>query len=76
MNIRKAEKNPVAGVRTFFVTSEKDPTVEYVVVEVKRDGTQYYCNCSDFFYRKLPFIHTNLFSNCKHGAAVKEAVNV
>jgi hypothetical protein len=74
MTIRKADKNPVAGVRTFFVTSEKDPKTEYVVVEVKRDGTVYYCNCGDFFYRKLPFIHTNLFSNCKHGAAVKEAI--
>ena len=74
MNVRRSEKNPVQGVRTFFVQSEKDPTQEYVVVEVKRDGTVYYCNCGDFFYRKLPFIHTNLFSCCKHGAAVKEAV--
>ena len=74
MKIRKAEKNPVQGVRTFFVQSEKDPTQEYVVVEVKRDGTTFYCNCSDFFYRRLPFIGTNLFSHCKHAVAVKEAI--
>lgn len=74
MKIRKAERNPVQGVRTFFVQSETEPDKEYVVVEVKRGGTMYYCNCSDFFYRKLPMIHTNLFSNCKHGNAVKEAV--
>ena len=75
MKVRKAEKNPVAGVRTFFVASETEPEKEYVVVEVKRGGTTLYCNCSDFFYRKLPFLGTNLFSNCKHGNAVKEAVN-
>ena len=74
MTIRKADKNPVAGVRTFFVASESDKNTEYVVVEVKRDGTTYYCNCGDFFYRKLPFIGTNLFSNCKHGNAVKDAI--
>lgn len=75
MNIRKADKNAVAGVRTFFVESESDPAIEYIVVEVKRDGTTYYCNCSDFFYRKLPFIGTNLFSNCKHGKAVKDKID-
>jgi hypothetical protein len=74
MTIRKATKNPVAGVRTFFVQSESNPKTEYTVVEVKRDGTVYYCSCNDFFFRKLPFIHTNLFSNCKHGNAVKEAI--
>ena len=75
MNIRKATKNPVAGVRTFFVQSESDPKIEYIVVEIKRDGTQLYCNCDDYFYRKLPMIHTNLFSLCKHCQAVKDAVN-
>lgn len=76
MTVRKAEKNPVAGVRTFFVPSDdpKKPEVEYVVVEVKRDGTQYYCQCSDFFFRRLPFIHTNLFAHCKHTAAVIAAI--
>lgn len=75
MKIRKADKNPVNGVRTFFVASETEKDVEYIVVEIKRDGTQYYCNCNDFFFRKLPMIHTNLFSNCKHAAAVKEAID-
>lgn len=74
LSVRKALKNPVAGVRTFYVASETDDT-DYIVVEVKRDGTTYFCNCHDFFFRKLPFLGTNLFSNCKHGAAVKEAVN-
>jgi hypothetical protein len=74
MTIRRATKNPVAGVRTFFVTSESEPDKEYTVVEIKRDGTTYYCNCGDFFYRRLPFIGTNLFSNCKHAAAVIEVI--
>lgn len=75
MKIRKADRNPFAGVRTFFVASETEPEKEYCVVEIKRNGTQYYCNCNDFFFRKLPMIDTNLYSNCKHGAAVKEAVD-
>lgn len=74
MNIRRADKNQIAGVRTFYVASEKIADTEYIVVEIKRNGTQYYCNCGDFMFRKLPFIHTNLFSLCKHAAAVKEAV--
>ena len=74
MTVRKALKNPVAGVRTFFVASESEPGTDYVVVEVKRDGTTYYCNCPTFSYRHLPFIGTNLFSNCKHGAAVIEVL--
>lgn len=74
MNVEMSKKNPVAGVRTFTVTSESDEDTKYIVVEIKRDGTNYYCNCNDFFYRKLPFIRTNLFSNCKHGQAVIEAI--
>jgi hypothetical protein len=74
MNVRLAKKNPVAGVRTFTVTSESEPDTKYVVVEVKRDGTTYYCNCPTFSYRHLPFIGTNLFSLCKHGQAVREAI--
>ena len=74
MNVRLAKKNPVAGVSTFTVTSESEPDTKYVVVEVKRDGTTYYCNCPTFSYRHLPFIGTNLFSLCKHGQAVREAI--
>ncbi|MBA0083652.1 MAG: hypothetical protein HRJ53_01515 [Acidobacteria bacterium Pan2503] len=74
--VERAEKNPIAGVRTFYVPSESEEGKRYQVVEIKRDGkTTYYCNCGDFFNRKLPFIGTNLFSNCKHGAAVKERVS-
>ena len=65
----------MAGVRTFYVTSESELDKKYMVVEINRDGrTTYYCPCNDFFARKLPFIHTNLFSNCKHGTAVIEAI--
>ena len=42
MTVLLAKKNPVAGVRTFTVTSESEPDTKYVVVEVKRDGTTYY----------------------------------
>ena len=77
MNIRMADRNQVAGVRTFYVGSEdpKKADVEYIVVEIKRDSkTTYFCNCGDFFGRKLPFLGLNLFSLCKHGQAVKDAV--
>lgn len=74
MTVEMAKKNPVAGVRTFTVTSETEPDTKYIVVEVKRDGTNYYCNCGDFMYRKLPFIHTNLYSNCKHIDALLKAI--
>lgn len=70
-----AQKNQVAGVRTFYVQSDSDPETEYIVVEIKRDGkTTYFCNCGDFFGRKLPFLGLNLFSHCKHGQGVKDAV--
>jgi predicted nucleic acid-binding Zn finger protein len=75
MTVTLAKKNPVAGVRTFTVTSETEADKKYIVVEVKRDGTHYFCQCSDFFYRKLPFIGTNLYANCKHITAILEAVN-
>lgn len=77
MTITMAAKNQIAGVRHFYVQSEnpKTPDVKYIVVEIRRDSkTTYFCNCDDFFTRKLPFLGLNLFSNCKHGAAVKEAV--
>jgi flavoprotein len=74
--VERAAKNPIAGVRTFYVPSDSEEGKLYLVVEVKRDGkTTYYCQCSDFFSRRLPFIGTNLFSLCKHGAAVKERVS-
>ena len=75
MTVERAKKNPVQGVRTFHVSSEEEPDKKYAVVEVKRDGTHYFCQCSDFFYRKLPFIGTNLYANCKHITAILEAVN-
>lgn len=74
MTVTMAKKNPVQGVRTFYVTSEKFPDEKYMVVEIRRDGTQYYCQCNSFFCRNLPFIDTNLFSNCKHSTAVIEAI--
>jgi hypothetical protein len=75
MNVRRAVKNPIQGVRTFYVESESEPGTEHMVVEVRRDGrTTYYCNCDDYFCRRLPFIHTNLFSNCRHSTRVIEAL--
>ena len=74
MTVTMAKKNPVQGVRTFTVTSETEADTSYIVVEIKRDGTTYHCQCGDFMYRKLPFIGTNLFSLCKHGEAVRKAI--
>ena len=76
MAIKLAARNSIAGVRTFYVDASNPANEPYLVVEVKRDGKIiYYCNCGDFFGRKLPFIGTNLFSLCKHGQEVKDAVS-
>lgn len=75
--VEMAGKNQIAGVRTFYVSSDnpKTPEKKYIVVEIKRDSkTTYFCNCEDFFARKLPFLGLNLFSHCKHGQLVKDAV--
>lgn len=76
MNIRLAEKNLIAGARTFYVKSEnpKTPDVEYIVIEIRRNGKiRHFCNCGDFFGRKLVFFDTNQFSLCKHAQEVKDA---
>ena len=71
-----AAKNLVAGARTFYVQSDKNPEIEYMVIEIKRNGQHhFFCNCGDFFGRKLIFFLTNQFSLCKHAAEVKEAVS-
>lgn len=73
-----AERNSIAGVRTFYVNSEdpKTPDVRYMVVEIKRNSkTRYFCQCDSFFARNLPFLDQNMFQHCKHGEAVRDAVN-
>lgn len=75
MNVSLAKKNPFAGVRTFYVDSETEEDVRYMVVEVKREGhSGYYCQCNDFFGRWLPLIGLNVGGFCKHIKATREAI--
>lgn len=65
--VRKAKKNAVPGVTTYYVPSEADPKQEYIVVAVDRDGiTIRFCQCPDFFTRRLPTFGTGHFEGCKH----------
>jgi hypothetical protein len=75
MTVTLAKSNLVRGARTFYVTSETEPGKKYIVVLIERDGHRIpFCQCTDCFARKLPFVFTNQFSHCKHGAAVIEAI--
>jgi hypothetical protein len=72
MKVRRAKRNPVKGVTTFYVTSEEDPKVEYMVVRFDNTPNKLtFCPCKDFFGRKLPHLGRNTFSHCKHGQKVR-----
>jgi hypothetical protein len=81
MKIKTAKRNPVDHVTTFYAPSETNPGTTYMVVRIvtnlERSGrfrkTQWFCQCDDFFGRKLPHLNTNTFSGCKHIKAAKEA---
>jgi hypothetical protein len=75
--MKRAKKNPTRGALTFYVPSEnpKYPKHRYMVVFVLRDGKWLaFCQCNDFFGRKLPHFGTNTFSTCKHIQKVKKEV--
>jgi len=75
MTVTLAKSNLVRGARTFYVESESEPGKKHIVVLVERDGHNIpFCQCNDFFGRKLAFVFTNQFSHCKHGVAVIEAI--
>jgi len=67
MTVTRAKRNPVKGTTTFYVDSETTRRKRYFVQRITKDRkTQWFCNCLDFFNRKLPHVHTNTFSHCKH----------
>lgn len=74
---RQAARNPINYTTTFYVPSESAPAKSYMVVRVVTDvasktrKTLWFCQCSDFFGRKLGHIGTNSFSGCKHIRAAK-----
>lgn len=73
--VRKAKTNASVGVTTYFVPSEADPKREYMVVEICRDGiTIRFCQCPDFFTRRLPTFGTGCFQGCKHCLRVVDAI--
>lgn len=81
MNVKKAKRNPVDHVTTFYVPSETTPGDTYMVVRIvdnlERSGrfrrTRWFCQCDDFFGRRLPHLNQNTFSGCKHIRKAKEA---
>lgn len=57
---------------TFYVTSEKNPDQKYMVVS---DGSGlFFCQCGDFFGRKLTGLINGGTELCKHGQFVKEVL--
>lgn len=78
MNARIAKRNPINHTTTFYVPSEETPGKTYMVVRVVSDiakkapRTLWFCQCSDFFGRKLGHLFTNTFSGCKHIKAAKK----
>lgn len=80
MKVRKAKRNPVDHVTTFYVPSETAPRETYMVVRIVtnlaknvRRRTRWFCQCDDFFGRKLPHFNQNTFSGCKHIKAARRA---
>ena len=50
----RAASNHTRGVRTFYVTSESKPGVEYVVQFIRRSHQcRWFCDCADFKFRRV-----------------------
>jgi hypothetical protein len=64
MKLNIAKRQERNGVKFFYVTSDTEVDKTYIVVKV---GSKFFCQCSDFFARKLPHLGTSTFSLCKHG---------
>lgn len=64
--IRKAKRNPTPGVTHYYVPSDSDPEVEYMVVEIEGNGSiTRFCQCDDFFGRKIALLGTD-GCHCRH----------
>jgi predicted nucleic acid-binding Zn finger protein len=50
----RAANNRTRGVRTFYVPSESDRSLEYVAQFIRRGHQRrWFCNCPDFTFRRL-----------------------
>lgn len=50
-SVRPAEHH-TSGIRTFYVSSESRPGVEYCVQHIRKQGmNRWQCSCPQFFYR-------------------------
>jgi hypothetical protein len=66
MTVQKAKRNPVKGVTTFYVSSRSVPGKKYMVVRFDTPNPLFFCQCSDYFGRRLPHLGQNTFSHCEH----------
>ena len=65
MTVRAAEHHQ-SGIRTFYVSSESKPGIEYTVQRIRKPGmNRWQCSCPQFFFRcvrcsALGFLDTEL----------------
>ena len=69
MKINKARTQLYSHATVYYVRSESNPKVKYMVLHT---GKNYFCQCTDFIARRLPLFGTPGFTHCKHIQAVKE----
>jgi hypothetical protein len=73
--VSQAKRNPVKGCTTYYVSSSSTPGKKYMVLLIKMGRRfAFFCQCDDFFGRRLPHIGANTFSCCKHINQVKESL--
>ncbi len=61
--------------KIYYVSSESGGD-KHIVVRVSglsHKGLQFFCDCKDFFVRRLPSINTSVFSLCKHAKFCRDA---
>lgn len=75
LKVRRAKRQLFKNCTTFYVKNTLKLT-EHIVQVVRVEGLARFtmelafCDCRDFHCRRLPFIHTALFSKCIHIKAV------
>lgn len=59
----------------FYVSSEKTPGENYMVYRVERAvGDLFFCQCNDFFGRRIQHVGHSDFEPCKHGEFVQQTL--
>lgn len=75
LNLTTPKKQSHAGSRLYYVSSEAHPDDKHIVVRHRDRPGVFFCDCRDFFVRRLPLLNTPEFSLCKHGEFVRDTVN-